>query len=367
MGEKKSKYEIPGDLSEWMTKLPPRLKAEPLNKLGIPGTHISASYSIHRGSPISGEHPEYLQIGPIPIHRRPTRHNWTRTQYSSVYEQLEHGVRFIDLHVLLYIYQDKYKERIHEYYCVNGQLANTVNFEIDMISMFLEKHPEEVVIIYVSYGHNFILTKDSEAFMDIIVKKFHRCMCPPQDTIPSLDFMRKHAYQVILFSQVRSKEFKHYFDRVWPEGQLQVFEKRTTNGAEIINYFESVKEDRNPEKFCVHYAALYPTLEFMLDHRRESLYDAQKDLADRLWSWIRNPERVGGEKGVNIIAVDYMVKAYPDLPARMIEGSYEVFLTRFALSECKLPVERRVTEDAARPDSSKSNSSRSDSAASQNR
>ncbi|CAL8076470.1 unnamed protein product [Calicophoron daubneyi] len=366
MGEKKCKYEIPGDLSEWMTKLPPRLKAEPLNWLGIPGTHCSASYSITHESQISGEHPEFNKVTEMSDGHKFKMHKWTATQLDSILEQLEHGVRFLDLHVVSQKYWSEFRDLVLEYYCVHGQRANLLTKELEVIQSFLEKHPGEVVIIYLSYGKDFIEDIEKEKLIQHLAK-FGARMCPPQNYVPSLDFMYKHGYQVILFSAIRSKVEKLYSERVWPMDRLQIVEKKTFDAAELMDFVESSFGDRDPEKFCVHYAALYPTLEFMLDHRRESLYDAQKDLADRLWSWIRNPERVGGEKGVNIIAVDYMLTAYTDLPARMIEGSYEVFLTRFALSEHEQPLERRVTEDAARPDSSKSNSSRSDSAASQNR
>ncbi|XP_032129366.1 PI-PLC X domain-containing protein 1-like [Sapajus apella] len=86
---------------DWMSELCPRLWDVPLHHLSIPGSHDTMTYCLNKKSPISQEESRVLQLvnKAFPCITRPVVLKWSITQVLDVTEQLDAGVRYLDLRI----------------------------------------------------------------------------------------------------------------------------------------------------------------------------------------------------------------------------------------------------------------------------
>ncbi|XP_011812378.1 PREDICTED: PI-PLC X domain-containing protein 1 [Colobus angolensis palliatus] len=86
---------------DWMSTLSPRLWDVPLHHLSIPGSHDTMTYCLNKKSPISHEESRLLQLlnKAFPCITRPMVLKWSVTQALDVTEQLDAGVRYLDLRI----------------------------------------------------------------------------------------------------------------------------------------------------------------------------------------------------------------------------------------------------------------------------
>ncbi|XP_066103134.1 PI-PLC X domain-containing protein 1-like isoform X3 [Saccopteryx bilineata] len=87
--------------ADWMSALCPRLWDVPLHHLSIPGSHDTMTYSLNKKSPISRTESPLLQFlaKALPCITRPVVLKWSVTQVLNVTEQLDAGVRYLDLRI----------------------------------------------------------------------------------------------------------------------------------------------------------------------------------------------------------------------------------------------------------------------------
>ncbi|CAK6431692.1 unnamed protein product, partial [Pipistrellus nathusii] len=91
----------PNPLSDWMSALSPQLWDVPLNHLSIPGSHDTMTYGLNRTSPVSRSASRLLQAlaKVLPCLLQPVVLRWSVTQELDVTEQLDAGVRYLDLRI----------------------------------------------------------------------------------------------------------------------------------------------------------------------------------------------------------------------------------------------------------------------------
>ncbi|XP_047465397.1 PI-PLC X domain-containing protein 1-like isoform X2 [Mugil cephalus] len=83
--------------SDWMSQLPPKLHTVPLYDLAIPGSHDSITYDLDVNSSIV--EPQKLRRFSKICCVRKIVHRWASTQDATVTEQLDAGVRYLDLRI----------------------------------------------------------------------------------------------------------------------------------------------------------------------------------------------------------------------------------------------------------------------------
>lgn len=137
-------------LSKWMEilhKVNPKIK---LNMMSIPGTHDSATYSIPDRKCLSSA---------------------AKTQRLSLYEQLNHGVRFLDVR-----YGGKSKKAtLKDIRVMHGPFrGNTLIENLDQIRKFLDENPKEFVIArFKEERSKNISDKTRVEISEAIMEKFH--------------------------------------------------------------------------------------------------------------------------------------------------------------------------------------------------
>ena len=140
------------DPANWMANLP-ALSDLSLTELPIPGTHDSGSYDITRRSPwaLTGKK-QFGFITDLPgfiqnLVVKPIAANWGRTQDNNLYDQLNSGIRYLDLRLT--------NEPDGQIYFEHGLRAEPASVGVADIGAFANAHPKELVVVYVQEITNF--------------------------------------------------------------------------------------------------------------------------------------------------------------------------------------------------------------------
>lgn len=141
---------IGDDLENWMSLLPGALQNIPIIYLAIPGSHDSASYSI---TPSAGLSPDAIpfvrQLAKVfgPLVKRFV-FNWSVTQQITIKEQLQCGIRYLDLRLGT-------KTGNRNLFFVHGQYGMEIENILQEIDAFLSDH--EGTLLYWLIVMNLVL------------------------------------------------------------------------------------------------------------------------------------------------------------------------------------------------------------------
>ena len=127
--------------SDWMSEIFEQTPSVALNQIILPGTHDSATSDMTSSSPLSSQLTPWAKLAP-----RSSLAAWSKTQQRSIYEQLEDGIRYIDLRL---------EQTESGVYSVHGLLSTPLEVIVADISRFAVQHPREIVIIDLQSLQNF--------------------------------------------------------------------------------------------------------------------------------------------------------------------------------------------------------------------
>ena len=147
---------------QWMADIADHIVHRKLREVVLPGTHDSGTYSISSASPLSPDEdlPEWVKfIRGIPVLNKWVDDiiaNWARAQGKNITEQLEAGIRYLDLRVC---------GRDGDDYIVHSMYGDNIFTVTDAVRAFAETHDKEIIILYFNYFyqmtdelHNKLLT-----------------------------------------------------------------------------------------------------------------------------------------------------------------------------------------------------------------
>ncbi|WP_224552791.1 phosphatidylinositol-specific phospholipase C [Pectobacterium versatile] len=112
-------------LTDWMSSIPDNTS---LNKMSIPGTHDSCTYT----------------------YTNAVKKGWVRTQNWSIEDQLNNGIRFLDLRCSIKNSSDCIIWMYHGEYDLNIKLTDVLS----ICKVFLEKHPLETILLSIQKEYN---------------------------------------------------------------------------------------------------------------------------------------------------------------------------------------------------------------------
>ena len=163
----------------WMGDLPSRIKASPLCSVSIPGSHDSFTYSLEQRGGAGPDQPPCIRA----LTRRfPTisswlLYRWSVTQRRTVSEQLEAGVRYLDIRLQALTEQGEREFRV--LHCLLGERVTTL---LAQIKLFLLQNKSEVVILDFHHLYQFE-PRDHERLTQLLLTMFRGLLCSwQQDT-----------------------------------------------------------------------------------------------------------------------------------------------------------------------------------------
>ncbi len=212
-------------MNSWMEDYSVQIESKPLSQVLIPGSHFANAYGINSNQHLvicSGETKQgalstnaYLaQL--IATSGKQSAHdflNYLTTQNSNISEQLNSGIRYLELQICL---QDA------NYYTSNYYLTDTLDSIIQQIKDFLKENPQELIIIDVDNN----LHSNSGIFTKVEAKNFHEYLqlnlsknLLSKQAWPSLTFNKiwKSKQRIILFS---TNQYLVTYPEIWNKNEV---------------------------------------------------------------------------------------------------------------------------------------------------
>ncbi|XP_066209153.1 PI-PLC X domain-containing protein 1-like isoform X4 [Saccopteryx leptura] len=232
--------------ADWMSALCPRLWDVPLHHLSIPGSHDTMTYSLNKKSPISRTESPLLQLlaKALPCITRPVVLKWSVTQELNVTEQLDAGVRYLDLRIA---------------HMLEGSEKN-LHFVHMMYTAVLV---EEVLTLRQLWarGQQVLLSYDDEGTV-------------------------------------------HRHGELWPA--IPYWWGNQVKPEKLIRYLEHMKSCGRPGGLFVAGINLTENLQYILAHPSESLWRLTLPSLPQLRAWVRDQCPGPGTCCTNIIAGDFI-------------------------------------------------------------
>ncbi|XP_058391337.1 PI-PLC X domain-containing protein 1 isoform X2 [Diceros bicornis minor] len=229
--------------ADWMSALCPRLWDVPVHHLSIPGSHDTMTYCLNKKSPISHSQSWLLQLlgKLLPCVTQPMVLKWSVTQGLDITEQLDAGVRYLDLRIAhMPKGPDKNLHFVHSVYT-----TALVEDTLTEISEWLESHPREVVILAC---RNFEgMTDDLHEYLVACIKNIFGDMLCPRGEVPTLRQLWTRGQQVILSYEDEGSVNQH--PELWPG--IPYWWGDQVKPEELVRYLERMKSDGRPGTFVM--------------------------------------------------------------------------------------------------------------------
>ena len=131
------------DTKCWMQQLAEQIQDQPLTQIGIPGTHDSGTYCFDKEKGASPDNDLTSTIqdkfsflgGVTDMLLSQIFHRLCQCQEKSIKEQLEHGIRYLDLRVAIH-------KESGEFYTCHGVYCANMKDVMKQINDFLNEHPK---------------------------------------------------------------------------------------------------------------------------------------------------------------------------------------------------------------------------------
>ncbi|XP_053563719.1 PI-PLC X domain-containing protein 1 [Bombina bombina] len=280
---------------QWMSQLPEKLWDIPLNNLSIPGSHDTMSYCLDKNSPVDPKSPAMLCVLEkfAPCVARSIILKWSTTQVLNVCEQLNAGIRYLDLRIA-----PRPNDPSLTLNFVHGLFTSvTVEETLQEILQWLQSHPREVIIL---------ACKNLEEMTPVLHMHLISCihqifgtkLCPKKEQ-PTLRNMWNQGYQVII-SYEDDLAMKYEF--LWPT--IPYWWANTTRTHSLIRYLEKHKEGGRPAGFFVAGLNLTENWSYILKHPFGSMKTLTIPKLPLLNKWVQKQHPGPQRDAVNIIAED---------------------------------------------------------------
>lgn len=276
--------------SDWMHEYKEHIIDKPLNEIYLPGSHDSAMYKLedtfgkNQGVSHNLNILKYFLIG---FAVTEITKDWSKTQEQSILEQLENGVRYLDLRI---IYRDSQKD----FYTVHGLYGPSLGNILNQIDNFLTLHPKEIIIIqigdlrYMPNGdtdHQNLINRFQDIFEDKLITK-------PIESIPTIRELWKHKKQIVLIYE--NETIASQYDTIWPKSLINSFwansDKLAVLKARLDLNLQT--EERKPNQFFVIQTQLTPVSDTIksglcaCSSGYKSLKDMAIDVEQELPNWL---------------------------------------------------------------------------------
>ena len=252
------------------------------------GSHDSTTFYLDKCSPLY-----YACVSNIV-------YDWAKCQDLNFTQQLEAGIRYLDLRVSakgccdneLYLHHTMFSLRVQD-------MANAV-------AVFLQEHDKEVVLLDFNHVEN-LSEEQHEQCITILRRTFGDKMCKyPADVEPiTLNYLWENKFQVVIFYHDDNARVDQ---DLWPGGDIPSPWPNVTDTVKLVEYLEkNYDHGREQKKFHVTQGVLTPSRCMVIKNVCSSLKDECSDkCGDNFVEWLKGKK--AGNGGINICIIDFADK-----------------------------------------------------------
>ncbi len=227
-------------------------------------------------------------------------YNWSVTQTLDIREQLDKGIRFLDLRV-------SSKPDSDELYFSHGLYAHPVKEGMAQVADFLHSHTKEIVLLDFNHFYDMSLHQH-EYFVNLLLEIFGSKLVPLLDMESvTLHELWDNQLQVIIFyhNEIVSTNFQ-----LWPGSYVPTPWADTYNMDQLFHFLENnYNKCRPKDKFYVTQGISTPDTTFIMKNLFNNLRDTVGcPSTKRFMLWAEKKE--SGPTGLNICIVDFVEHAH---------------------------------------------------------
>lgn len=300
---------MPTPKDHWMQHMANNLRDTELSRVAIPGTHDSGTYGITALSGLSPDVPEVFRdiLMYVPNATRLIA-PWVKTQDLTIYEQLNEGIRYLDIRVC-------YNPEDDELYVCHGLFSIRVEELLNQVGLFIKEQNQEIVIL--DFNHFAAMGIDQHRRLaDMIVTKFGNKLAPRSlGNNVTVGQIWSGNFNVLVFYRDNTEgepraqdplvvEIDNLYPQFWTETSIEAPFLSTPNIVMLENFLNSLLPNTR-DTFFVLEAYLEPDVTLIL----ESCFEEPKDLLSLsllstpdVVSWITNDWE---NSNLNIVSVNF--------------------------------------------------------------
>lgn len=258
------------------------------------GSHNTMTYTIEKHNDVGPDEPAFFRY--CSFISKPIILNWCITQSDDIKQQLNGGIRYLDLRVAT-------KPRSKTVYFLHGLYGSEVTKPLKDIADWLTSHTNEIVILDFQHFYDFT-DDDHTSFIDKICRIFERKMCPISLKFVdiSLQWLVEREYQVFVIYRSFHANYSIF---LWPSRFWCTKWPNTVDVNKLINFLNVGLQRRSSSIAFVSQCLLTPDTSFVITHLCGTL---QKNLIPlcrkAILSWIN--EKQPGRGRLNIVIADFV-------------------------------------------------------------
>lgn len=256
------------------------------------------TYTINRYNDVGPDESTYLQIFGkyLAFISKPLIFNWSVTQYDTIIQQFNGGIRYIDLRLAI-------KKTDNEIYFLHGLYGDKVSQYFYEISNWLKNHPNEIIIM--DFQHFYLFTKNNHHDLVQELKKiFGNKICQSTMDLNQITIERMNIKNCQVIIIYRNEIAKNDSD-LWPSGLWPTPWPNTTNPNKLIDFLNTRLKTRLNNAGFISQCLLTPNKNYIFKHLCGSLHrDLARICRKTSDKWIE--ENYPGYGGLNVIITDYI-------------------------------------------------------------
>jgi thiol-disulfide isomerase/thioredoxin len=212
----------PAFRENWMERLCtqlPDFPNRPLTHIAFPGSHDSGTATLSGDSALSGSCPAVARffaklpwIGPHCV--KPFVAEWSRTQSSIIAEQVQQGIRYLDLRICHCLTCEQPSKDFDLCHAMRGEKLLPA---LNAVAQFIEKHPRE--IFFLDFNHFYeVGTNSDQLLIEVIQDTIGKYLFPYDKSKPLSDVTPSQMWElkrpILLCYHNDSVTSTH--DQFWP-------------------------------------------------------------------------------------------------------------------------------------------------------
>ncbi len=295
-----------------MRDLPDSIKSRPLNQIHLPGSHDSAAYYFNLSATPSLKTP--MMNWAINIARREPIiagliQRTTLTQKLTLMQQLEQGVRALDLRIF-------YNQALKAFYLAHSIASIPLDSALEQIQAFLKVHPTELLLVQMQpdaeHSENHqpyqeqALDKIEITLSSLLVPRLNKFTF--NQTLTMRDLLAK-KYQILWSTTLDPQRPRR---AIWPTNAFNTYWPNSQNTTESLDRIvDYIQELESGNQLNLVFFTVTPTQDSLI--AAIVGYAAECDTPDSLIEWSELMNRASIEyinnasrelKSVNIISSD---------------------------------------------------------------
>ncbi|XGW30586.1 hypothetical protein V3C99_009501, partial [Haemonchus contortus] len=301
----------PTSLKRWMAELPAELTSQPLHLLKIPGSHDSgATAELDPKLPVAIDLSDNIRRFAKPTCIKMGIKRWAVSQCYAIREQLEHGVRYLDLRIARPPPEVRSSEK--DFRIVHGLYGITLRDCLKQVADFLNENDKEVILFDMNHVYDINIAEFTIIRQEILETFGKSWLCPYTEDINTvtLDYMWKSGYRAIVFCTFKSSDPTGFL--CWPWTTISSPWPNTSNINTLIQTLKNGLESRPMSKsekeslrFFVSQGVITPQDSDVILRWFSSLQEFSKDVTPTVLQWMSELSEEIKQK-INIVLLDYI-------------------------------------------------------------